>query len=773
MTRIDDENLVLVEPDDSTVPTDHYPRRDPREPDPDEVPELSWRGVQEWICGIVAAWRDAPGWYVLDWGDGRSSLAHPRLRIRRHSLTTNSACDNLSSTVTARELYRDGTTSPVRARSTVYTRGRGDPRHEFTVSSSDPAELHAYLSIREQPYAYSLAWDPDTELERLPDGEYRATHTYAPGPSRRPVIGVLDRTARRLRWFGGPVIHKDKRHEEGGAMIVADFAVKTTWNNGYTGEYTVKNNTKTPESTWVLEFRLAKPAEIADYWGAGTLSVKRSTDKYTVYQITSTQPLQGEQAVTATMRVEPGKNKPGEDEPVIEPTDCTINGQPCQAKPDPTPPSVPTDLKVTAVGHKTVSLEWKPSTDNVGVASYEVDVRPAPATGKPTSVPGNRTATTIGGLAPTTEYTIRLRAYDYAHNRSDWSGHVTATTNASPPPPTGWPIRHAPYVDLAGWPTPQLAAYTKESNAKNWTLAFIQAAGPGDSMPSWGGYRHQYGITHNYNQNTGQYEEIPAPFEYKNITEFAETEGHNVVISFGGANGTEISQAAKDMDEAYRRYKSVVDAYQVVRHLDFDIEGAAEYDLAANERRAAAVAKLQQEYSDLQISLTLPVNPTGLTNSGIGVLQAMLDGGVSLALVNIMCMEFGTSFPGDMGTLTIQAIDSTVTQIAPILDVSGNQAYRMLGACPMLGKNNNGRVWTKDHAKKLLDHATAKNLGSLTHWEATRDKNACFGETWKCTGISQTEFEFTTRFFAPYVGGGTDQTEPAQETSGKSGGGAA
>ena len=39
---------------------------------------------------------------------------------------------------------------------------------------------------------------------------------------------------------------------------------------------------------------------------------------------------------------------------------------------DVTPPSVPTNLTVTSKASDRVSLAWSPSTDNTGVAGYEI-----------------------------------------------------------------------------------------------------------------------------------------------------------------------------------------------------------------------------------------------------------------------------------------------------------------------------------------------------------------------------------------------------------------
>jgi fibronectin type 3 domain-containing protein len=105
--------------------------------------------------------------------------------------------------------------------------------------------------------------------------------------------------------------------------------------------------------------------------------------------------------------------------------------------PDTTPPSQPTRLSATAQGASKVALTWRASTDNVGVAGYQVYrngsllVPPAPITG---------TSYTDTGLLPSTKYTYWVVAYDLVGNLSVQSTSAAATTTAdttAPSAPTG------------------------------------------------------------------------------------------------------------------------------------------------------------------------------------------------------------------------------------------------------------------------------------------------------------------------------------------------
>jgi chitodextrinase len=95
---------------------------------------------------------------------------------------------------------------------------------------------------------------------------------------------------------------------------------------------------------------------------------------------------------------------------------------------DTTPPTAPGNLQVTGNTDTTVSLSWSASTDNVGVAGYNVQR----VNGSTSTVLGSTTATsfTVSGLTASTSYTFDVTAYDAAGNVSQASNTVTVTTSA-------------------------------------------------------------------------------------------------------------------------------------------------------------------------------------------------------------------------------------------------------------------------------------------------------------------------------------------------------
>jgi Tol biopolymer transport system component len=89
---------------------------------------------------------------------------------------------------------------------------------------------------------------------------------------------------------------------------------------------------------------------------------------------------------------------------------------------DRTPPTTPTNLRVTTASPTRIDLSWDPSTDNVGVAGYKV-YRDGSFL---TSVIATSYSDT--GLSPSTRYCYRVSAYDAAGNESAKSNEACATT---------------------------------------------------------------------------------------------------------------------------------------------------------------------------------------------------------------------------------------------------------------------------------------------------------------------------------------------------------
>lgn len=95
--------------------------------------------------------------------------------------------------------------------------------------------------------------------------------------------------------------------------------------------------------------------------------------------------------------------------------------------PDRTPPPAPANLRVTQVTSSQIALAWDASSDDTGIAAYQVSVTPSDAAVTFTGA----TSARLVGLAPNTAYTITVRARDLGYNVSPPSAPATATTTAS------------------------------------------------------------------------------------------------------------------------------------------------------------------------------------------------------------------------------------------------------------------------------------------------------------------------------------------------------
>ncbi|MGW0915302.1 discoidin domain-containing protein [Streptomyces sp. NPDC002784] len=109
----------------------------------------------------------------------------------------------------------------------------------------------------------------------------------------------------------------------------------------------------------------------------------------------------------------------------VRPTPPVVGG-------DTTPPTVPGNVRVTAVTDATVTLAWTASTDDVGVTGYRIR-RITGGTATPlATAAANATQFTVTGLTASTSYTFDIQALDAAGTVSQPSAQVTATTQGSP-----------------------------------------------------------------------------------------------------------------------------------------------------------------------------------------------------------------------------------------------------------------------------------------------------------------------------------------------------
>ncbi|UKB78932.1 endonuclease [Chryseobacterium sp. MEBOG07] len=91
-------------------------------------------------------------------------------------------------------------------------------------------------------------------------------------------------------------------------------------------------------------------------------------------------------------------------------------------------PTVPTNLIANNPTSNSIAVSWTASTDNVGVASYEVYANSV----LKATVSGTITSTVVTGLSPLTQYTFYIIAKDAAGNASPQSNNAVETTLDGP-----------------------------------------------------------------------------------------------------------------------------------------------------------------------------------------------------------------------------------------------------------------------------------------------------------------------------------------------------
>jgi cellulose binding protein with CBM2 domain len=312
------------------------------------------------------------------------------------------------------------------------------------------------------------------------------------------------------------------------------------------------------------------------------------------------------------------------------------------------------------------------------------------------------------------------------------------TASASPAPggstapPSAGAAGFAPYVDTSLFPPFSLTTTAQQAGVRQFNLAFIVSGGGSGCTPEWGG------VT--------AIGSDPVAAQIGALRAM----GGDVRISFGGEDGSELAQTCTSVPELESAYQQVISAYDVNK-LDFDIEGAAIEDSAANQRRDQALAALQKQDSGLQVSFTLPVLPSGLTQDGINLLAGAAAAGVQISAVDVMAMDYGDANAPDgetmMGTYAIDAATATDAQVASVLGISDSAAWPKIAVTPMIGQNDQSdEVFTLADAQQLETFAAAKNLAWLSMWSAGRDQECAGGADSNaqpaCSGIVQSPDAF-------------------------------
>ncbi|MGY0069061.1 chitinase [Streptomyces sp. QTS137] len=286
---------------------------------------------------------------------------------------------------------------------------------------------------------------------------------------------------------------------------------------------------------------------------------------------------------------------------------------------------------------------------------------------------------------------------------------------------------YAPYVsattaagqDAAGSPT----AYN---------LAFVLSSGE-DCTPAWNGTRS-----------------IDDTAVTSRVSELTAS-GADVRVSFGGASGTELAAACDSAEELAEAYGAALDAAGATR-ADFDIEGDDLTDPDSAALRSEAIALLQEERTELEVSFTVPVMPSGLDEDVLDLLASANDHGVRVRTVNLMTMNYGESYDGDMGDYAVTSAKAANAQLMEVFGLSGTAAWRGMALTSMIGVNDvGGETFTLADAAQVRAFAEEKGIAWVSMWSSFRDRQCAEGSgaedaATDCSGVEQEAGAFGKAF---------------------------
>ncbi len=306
----------------------------------------------------------------------------------------------------------------------------------------------------------------------------------------------------------------------------------------------------------------------------------------------------------------------------------------------------------------------------------------------------------------------------------------------------------APYVDVTLTPTYQFQN-ASDDPARQTVLGFVVADPGADCRPSWGA---AYTLA-----------QADQSLAVSSRIAQVQQDGQQPIVSFGGQAHTSLDVACTSVSSLTSAYQSVISRYHLTA-IDLDIEGASLTSFAAEQRRAAAMAALEQAartaHRQLSVWLTLPVEPSGLQDAGLSVIESMLRDHVSITGINVMTMDF--SQPPAAGTTMLAsvqaALNATHAQLASLfprygIQLRSQQIWQRLGATVMIGQNNiAGENFTVPDAQGLVRFASATHLGRISMWSLNRDSQcgSSFPESGllsnTCSGTAQSNLQFSQVF---------------------------
>ncbi|MFJ3210269.1 chitinase [Streptomyces flaveolus] len=286
---------------------------------------------------------------------------------------------------------------------------------------------------------------------------------------------------------------------------------------------------------------------------------------------------------------------------------------------------------------------------------------------------------------------------------------------------------YAPYVSAT-----TAAANDAAGSPATYNLAFVIASGD-DCDPRWNGVQ-----------------ELGDASVASRVAKLTES-GAAVRVSFGGASGKELAATCDSASALAAAYGEALDAAGATR-ADFDVEGDELADADSVALRSEAIALLQEERSDLEVSFTLPVMPSGLDADSLALLTSANDHGVKVSTVNLMTMNYGESYGGDMGEYALTSAKAAHTQLRKVFGTSDADAWRGMALTSMLGVNDvAGETFTLADAAEVRSFAEENGIAWVSMWATFRDRQcgddaSADDALTDCSGVEQESGAFAKAF---------------------------
>ena len=288
------------------------------------------------------------------------------------------------------------------------------------------------------------------------------------------------------------------------------------------------------------------------------------------------------------------------------------------------------------------------------------------------------------------------------------------------------PMAVAPYL-YNGWGSPpNPTTITNATGVKYFTLAFVLSNGY--CNPQWDGGRALTGGVDQQTVNT------------------VRANGGDIIPSFGGYSGNKLESSCSSASELAAAYQKVISAYGL-KAIDIDLEADAYSNPTVQQRTVDALKAVKANNSGLKVYITIG---TGQSGPDTSLINRAASSGLAVDAWAIMPFDFGGAGQ-NMGNLTTQAAEGLRTALKNAYGYSDDQAYRDMGISSMNGITDQNETVTVNDFRTILAYAQQHHLARLTFWSANRDRPCTGGPADSCSGVSQSDWDYT-RVLSAYTG---------------------